>query len=357
MKRILFLVPYPLGEAPSQRFRFEQYLEKLEQNNYLFAIQSFLDNRDWRIFYSRGNLARKGFVLLKGFMKRFLILFRIFSYDYIFIHREVAPVGPPIFEWIIRWLGQKKIIYDFDDSIWLTDQKNEPRLVRLIKWRSKVKKICRWAHKVSCGNAYLCAYASQVNEHTILNPTTIDIQYLHNSSLYPKKATSQVIVGWTGTHSTLKYLLPLEEILGKILLENPHVKLNIIADYAPSLSIPYTFTPWTKETEIIDLCKFDIGLMPLPDDEWSKGKCGFKALQYMALEIPAVASPVGVNTKIIKNGVTGYLCETETDWREIIRLLIADKNLRTKIGNAGRRVVQEYYSVESNSSNFLSLFE
>ncbi|MDH5398960.1 MAG: glycosyltransferase family 4 protein, partial [Cyclobacteriaceae bacterium] len=117
------------------------------------------------------------------------------------------------------------------------------------------------------------------------------------------------------------------------------------------------FVPWNKETEVRDLMQIDVGLMPLTDDPWSRGKCGFKALQYMALGIPCLASPVGVNEQIIDHGVNGYLCGNENDWKKHIVSLLKDENLRKRLGQKGREKVIEDYSVDSNSSNFISLFD
>ena len=231
--------------------------------------------------------------------------------------------------------------------------------MKVAKWRNKVGSICKWSYKVSCGNEYLCNYATLFNRNAIYNPTTIDTENLHNRSLYTLPNHSDKIkIGWTGSHSTLKYLQELEPVLKRILNEYPLVEFVVIADKEPVLGdVPSVrFVPWNSDTEIIDLLQLDIGIMPLPDDEWAKGKCGFKALQYMALEFPAVASPVGVNTKIIANGLNGFLCQTLREWEDALKLLIADAELRGRMGANGRKTIVEYYSVMSNSENFLSLF-
>ena len=361
VKRILFLVPYPLHESPSQRFRFEQYLEVLRENGYSYTIQNFLNSDNWRVFFKRGGIVPKFVALILGSAKRVIVLFKSPMYGFVFIHREVAPVGPPIFEWALAKIFRKKIIYDFDDAIWLTDRKEESWVLALGKWRTKVGSISRWSYKVSCGNDYLCGYAASFKENIVYNPTTIDTESLHNPVLYQKVKSKgkKVRIGWTGSHSTLKYLKDIEHVLAKILSDYPNAEFVVIADKPPTLStsLPLKFIPWNSATEIQDLLSFDIGIMPLPNDEWAKGKCGFKVLQYMALEFPAVASLVGVNPKIIKDGVNGFLCDTPLAWEKALKKLIEDEDLRKKMGKQGRATVIENYSVVSNTSNFLSLFE
>jgi glycosyltransferase involved in cell wall biosynthesis len=349
--KILFLVPYPLGESPSQRFRFEQYFNALLMAGHSYVVRSFLSSNGWKIIYSKGNAGKKISTIVGGGFRRIWVLFSIAAYDMVFVHREAAPVGPPVFEWIIAKVFRKKIIYDFDDAIWLTDNTSETAFEKMIRWRSKVGSICKWSFKVSCGNEYLCDYARQFNDNVVLNPTTIDTHY-HKPQAKPDN--HQIVIGWTGSHSTLKYLDEVVPALQKI----PRVVFLIISNSTISLPVPSARNiAWKKETEITDLAQLDIGIMPLPDDEWSKGKCGFKALQYMAMEIPAVVSPVGVNTKIVTNGVDGFVCGTTAEWITALEKLVNDPALRKKLGAAGRKKVDRDYSVSSNTSNFLSLFD
>jgi glycosyltransferase involved in cell wall biosynthesis len=360
-KKILFLVPYPLHESPSQRFRFEQYFTLLQDHGYTYTVQSFLNSSDWHVFFRVGGIFIKLKALAFGFSKRVIVLFKSPMYDFVFIHREAAPLGPPIFEWILAKILQRKIVYDFDDAIWFTDRKNESALLKIGKWRSKVGNICAWSHKVSCGNDYLREYAALFNKNVIYNPTTIDTENLHNPALFKltNSDPNKIRIGWTGSHSTLKYLNEIEDVLKKILRENPHVEFLVIADRKPDLPLlpSIIFIPWNPITEIRNLLLFDIGVMPLPDDSWAKGKCGFKALQYMAMEIPAVASPVGVNSKIIDEGLNGFLCITSNDWEIALKKLIEDPKLRREMGLRGREKIIKNYSLRSNASTFLSLFE
>lgn len=356
--KILFLVPYPLHESPSQRFRFEQYFGLLIQNGFRFHVQSFLTASNWRLFFEPGKLISKSWALFSGFLKRIMMLFHLPAYDFVFIHRETAPIGPPVFEWIIAKVFRKRIIYDFDDAIWLTDRTNESRLFTTMKWRSKVSHICKWSFRVSCGNEYLCNYARQFNSNVVLNPTTIDTTRVHNPALFKKKEfLDRIVIGWTGSHSTLRYLKFLEPVLQSLERKYPNFTFLVIADKKPDLQLKnLVFRKWSEQTEIQDLANLDIGVMPLTDDEWAKGKCGFKALQYMAMQIPTVSSPVGVNTTIIDHQKTGWLASTPQEWLVALENLIGNRSLWEEIGAHGRAKVIQAYSVSSNASNFLALF-
>lgn len=356
--KILFLTPYPLKESPSQRFRFEQYFTSLQDQGHSYHVQSFLDAQNWRLFFHSTNLWAKIAALVKGFTKRVHILFYCASYDCIFIHREVTPLGPPIFEWLITRSHKRKVIYDFDDAIWMTDRSNESWMLRTIKWRSKVKSICRWSDKVSCGNDYLVSYARQFNNSVFYNPTTVDTDTSHNPELHAEQNSDFVTIGWTGSHSTLKYITQIERVLQRIEQQFPRMRFLVIADKPALLNLKsLQFIPWSLQTEISDLYKIDIGIMPLPDDEWSKGKCGFKAIQFMSLKIPVVTSPVGVNSTIVDHGMNGFLAASEDEWVNFLFQLINDKQQRIAFGQHGRKKIIEFYSVQSNKKNFVGLFE
>lgn len=354
--KILFLVPYPLGEAPSQRFRFEQYFPALSREDYTFSVISFYSSASFKKLYQQSQL-RTFLMVVVQWMYHVRVLAPAFRADWIFIHREVTPVGPPLYEWFLSQVLRKKIIYDFDDAIWHTDNVNESKWAARLRWRSKVSTLCKWSYKVSVGNDYLASFAQKFNNRVVINPTTVDTSNMHVPMRGEQRPT-ELVIGWTGSHSTLKYLELIEPVLMEIEQKYSHVRFLVIANQRPNLRLArLTFRPWQKATEVADLGKIDIGLMPLPDDEWSKGKCGFKALQYMALEIPCVASPVGVNTKIINHGMNGFLCAGAEEWKQVLSLLIEDADLRRRIGTEGRKRVVSEYSTQANTALFLSLFE
>ena len=291
-----------------------------------------------------------------GFARRLLLLFSVPTYDFVFVHREVAPIGPPVFEWFIAKVLGKKIIYDFDDAIWLANTSEANKMAAGVKWHNKVMYICRWAYKNSCGNTYLADYARQFNSVTVVNPTTIDTVHLHNQ-VRDQTAPGRLVIGWTGTHSTLKYLDQVVPVLAKLEAEGLDFEFRVISNQLPTLPLrSLMFLPWNKDTEIADLLGFHIGLMPLEDDLWAKGKCAFKALQYMALGIPALVSPVGMNTKVVQHGQNGFICATPADWETSLRQLLADAGLRQRLGQTARQTIEQRYSVRANTANFLALF-
>lgn len=352
---ILFLLPYPLRQAPSQRFRVELFLPVLDKAGYTWHIQTFLDENTWRNLYRGTGFFRKAWGVIKGYARRWkIILSGLSQYDYIFIHREAAPLGPPLFEWIISRVFRKKIIYDFDDAIWIPNTSRENRWAAWFKAFWKVKHICRWAHKVVGGNDYLCEYARQYNANVIRIPTCVDTVHQHN--VLKVQGSGKITIGWTGSHSTMKFLDPLLPVIRE--LEKEHdFNFLVISDKNPGYDLKsYRFLPWNESTEVTDLLQLHIGLMPLQEDPWCEGKCGFKLVQYLSLGIPALASPVGVNKSIVEHGISGYLCQTDTDWLKGLRNLLTDEPLRTSMGRAGRTRIEHDFSIASQTGPFLALF-
>ncbi len=357
-KSVLFLVPYPHDQAPSQRFRFEQYLPILTEKGYKYTIHSFYSQKTWTILHQEGHVFVKTLRIAAAFFTRFSQLFSLSKYDVVFIHREAAPIGPPIFEWIITKIARKKVIYDFDDAIWLPNYSEANSFFQKLKYYSKVNKIIKWSHTISTGNAYLADYSKKYNSNVVINPTTIDTENYHNPSLFSSvQKNHKTVIGWTGTLTTAKYLSFLTPILEKLSHEFDF-EFCVISNEKPAIQLKnLVYVQWKKETEIQDLMRFDIGVMPLTDDQWSKGKCGFKALQYMALGIPSIASPVGINMEIIDNGLNGFLCKTELDWYNALHYFLADSENRKKMHEEARKKIVTNYSVISNTRNFMHLFE
>jgi glycosyltransferase involved in cell wall biosynthesis len=351
-KKVLFIVPYPLHRAPSQRFRVELYLPFLERAGVHYKILPFLDDNTYTVLYSNSSWLKKGWGVFRGFLKRISALFLVGRYDYIFIHREASPLGPPFFEFIVANIFHKQIIYDFDDAVWIPDSKS--KLLNWFKAFWKIGFICKWASKVVGGNDFLCGYARRFNENVVMIPTCVDTENIHNS--IKDQDELPITIGWTGSHSTLRYLDPIVPVL-KAFAEKFDIGTVIICNKPPLFSFPgLRYIPWKEESEIDDLLSIHIGIMPLQDDLWNEGKCGFKLIQYLSLGIPAVASPVGVNTKIIEQGVNGFLCNTYQEWEQALSSLINDVQLRKTMGESGRRKVIAEYSIQAYEIEFIGLF-
>lgn len=353
--KVAFLCPYGFGVAPGQRFRVELFLNYIEE--YIDAkCFYFLSDSTTKILYKKGQIFRKGIGVCLGYFRRLLSLNEIRTYDYIFIFREAAPLGPPVFEYILSKILKKRIIYDFDDAIWLSNTTSENSLISFLKCHDKVSRICDYSYKVSCGNRFLKAYADEYCKETRYIPTIVDTVNSHKPPI-PKPTSKMPIVGWTGTHSTLKYLKPLERVLREI-EQDYQFEFVVIADKDPMFELSnYRFVKWTQESEIADLSQLDIGLMPLVDSDWCKGKCGFKAIQYMSLGIATIASNVGVSDTIIDDGENGFLCLTEDDWRKSLSILLGDNELRQNIGREARKKIVDKFSLRSLLPDYYELFD
>jgi len=353
-KKILFLGQLPENISPSQRFRIEAYKDVLTENGFQYYFQPFFSEKYLPFVYKKGAILQKVLGVLSGFLHRLIGVYRYRDVDYVFVQREATPIGPPVIEWIYSRALGKKLIYDFDDAIWLPNVSKSNRLAGYVKCFWKVKYICSWAHKVSAGNDFLATYASKYSKSVVYNPTCVDLEGRYTFAADQNQ--QKVVIGWTGSHTTLLCFEPLFPMLKK--LEQMHeYTLLVICDEKPATDIrSMEFIPWKKETEIENLSKIQIGLMPLNNDLWSEGKCGFKIIQYFALKIPAVASAIGVNKKIIVNGENGYICHNEDEWLSRLSELIKNQQKRIEMGEQGRKKVETEFSLKANSPVFLSLF-
>lgn len=353
-KKVLFLLPYPLNKAPSQRFRVEAYFTILTEHGIDYSVNTFLDDAAWTVLYKKGSYVQKALAVIKGFCKRLIYILSVApKSDFVFVHREASPLGPPIFEFIITKILGKRMIYDFDDAIWIPKTTKENKIVNWVKAFWKIKTICKWSYKVAGGNDFLCGHARNYAEKVILLPTSVDVLNKHNT--LKNQETEKVVVGWTGSHSTMIYLDEVVPVLKKM-VERLGIEVVIISNKQPRFLIPnLQYITWKEESEIEDLSMLNIGVMPLTNDLWSEGKCGFKLIQYMALGIPAVASPVGVNKEIIDEE-NGFLCTSENEWYHALEKLVNDVELRKKMGAKGREKIVKSYSVQANADTFLALF-
>ncbi len=353
MPKILFLTLHRKDRSPGQRFRHEQYLAYLEENGYEIVYSNMLNASQDKIFYGNGNALRKMLIGLSSIWTRLKDVFRANEFDYIFIYRDAFFFGT-FFEWMFK-KTKAKLIFDFDDSIWLQDENPNQSLFQKLKNPTKTGKIISYCDLTLAGNEYLAEYASYHTKNIQIIPTTIDLQEYKRIEM---KKDDRVCIGWSGSFSTIKHfesaLQPLNKIKEKY---GNKVYFKVIGDANyKNDNLHIQGLGWKSETEVVDLCEMDIGIMPLPDDDWSKGKCGLKGLQYMALEIPTIMSPVGVNSDIINDGENGFLASDTDEWIEKLSMLIDDADLRKRVGKAGKKTVKKNYSVEANKEKWLKAF-
>lgn len=352
--KILVVSDFPYDRAPGPRFRYEQYLDMLRADGFQVDLASFYDEAAWAILYQPGQLVRKIWAVVRGFGRRLKHALAVWKYDFVFLYLEAAPIGPPLFEALLFAL-KRRVIYDFDDAIFVRKKSQVNRLATWLKWPSKVPYIARHSYKISVSNQYLADWARQHNRNVVLLPTSFDPTY-HRAQ--PKKHQGRVVIGWTGTHTTMRYLEIVRPVLRR--LQNDFdFDFRVICNADPNFSElrNYQFVPWKKATEIEDLNEIDIGLMPVPDGVWEQGKIGFKSIQYSAMEIVAVISDVGSAHEIVQHGVTGFVVSnTEEAWTSTLAGLLSKPESLLAYGKAAREFILQRYSVPVLQQSYRELF-
>jgi glycosyltransferase involved in cell wall biosynthesis len=353
--KMLFVVPYPEHQAPSQRLKFEQYYQHFREAGITVEHRSFMSPAFWKIVYRKGHYVQKIFHTLAGYTRRFLDLLRLRRYDVVYVHLWVTPLGPPFFEWLYRKRA-RAMVYDIDDLVYLSEAKSRAnRLIAALKGRKKPIYLMKVSDHVITCTPYLDSFVRK------LNPRTTDISSTINTDLYRPRSDYQLkngelVLGWSGSHSTSRYLHLLEPVLRRLQQEGIRFRLLVMGDPAFRMEgIPVEALPWKEDYEVEVIQRFDIGLYPLPDEQWVYGKSGLKALQYMAAGVPTIATAIGANFRIIEDGISGYLVKTEDEWYTRILALARDPSLRERIGRCATSVIEENYSVRSNQRKYFSI--
>lgn len=356
MPKVLILVAHRPQRSPSQRYRFEQYLPFLKTHGYDFTWSYLLNENDDKVFYSSGHFIKKVMIMLKGILIRMKDVKRFNDFDLIFIQREATFFGTSYFEKKAKASG-KKVIFDFDDAIWIEDTSPGNQKWRWLKNTKKFETNVACANVVIAGNAYLANKAKEFNKNVVIIPTTVDTSYHIPKPQLRNKET--VTIGWSGSISTIKHFESVVPVLIKLKKKfNDRILFKVLGDeFYMNDQLGIKGIPWSVQTEVDELNSFDIGLMPLPNDAWANGKCGLKALTYMACGVPVVTNPVGVNNEIVQHGSNGYLVNSAEEWLNVLEELINNKLLREQIGNEGLKTINKFYSVEANKEKYLNAFK
>lgn len=352
---VLFIVPYP-SEGASNRLRVEQYIPYLEKEGIRYHIRPFISRRFYKILFIKGHPLAKAFYFSIALLNRFFDILRALSYDIIFIHREALPIGSILIERIFSKL-KKKIIFDFDDAIFLPSTSRSNNYIERFKNPGKVSKIIALSNSVIVGNRYLEEYARKFSKNVVIIPTPIDTE---KYAAEPKKVTSaEVTIGWIGSFTTRVYLEDIRDVLKSLKEKYNNLKLKFVGNWA-DLEKPIEgaeYKEWSLKEELADMRSFDMGIMPMPDDMWTKGKCAFKIILYMACGIPVVSSPVGMNREIINEGENGFFANSKKEWTDRLSALIENRPLRMKIGEAGVSTVRKNYSVAHTAPKFIEVLK
>ncbi len=342
MLRVLALVPYPTGRVPGQRYRIEQWAPHLRRLGVDVTLAPGLSPAAYERLQRPGGLAAKAAGLLAAHARRRRELRKLGGFDVAYVYRETVPGRS---DWCERQLAARlPFVLDFDDAIYLPAVSPANAAFAWLKDPDKAARLCRMARRVMVGNDTLAAWAASRSTAVDVVPSTIDTDVYVPAPRDTAGAGRLPVIGWTGSATTVPYLEALGPVLERVRQQRAF-ELRVIGGQprlAPALAA--RVVPWRAETEVADLQSLDIGLMPLSDDAWSRGKCGMKALQYMALAVPPVVSPVGVNATIVRHGENGLHGTTEDQWVAALVRLLDDPPLRARLGAEARRTVEARYS-------------
>jgi glycosyltransferase involved in cell wall biosynthesis len=344
--RVLALLPYPLRRAPGQRYRIEQWAPALAAEGVAVAFRPFLAPWGMDVLYQRGRTLTKTLAVLAGCLRRLRDATAVPSHDIVYVYREAMLLGPSWLEAACAW--RRPLVFDFDDAIYLRDASAANPWARRLRPESKTASLCRLATHVTVGNEQLARYARPLARRVTVVPSTVDtMEY----QVLARPQNPKPLLGWTGSSTTVRYLASLHPAL-LALRGLVDYRLRIIGATPDLPGIDVEHVPWRPETEADDLRAVDVGLMPLPDDDWSRGKSGMKALQYMALGIAPVVSPVGVNADIVEDGRNGLHASSQEDWITAMARLLRDAELRCRLGVEARRTVEAKYSARVQAPRF-----
>jgi glycosyltransferase involved in cell wall biosynthesis len=341
------LVPYPPGSAPSQRFRLEQWAPHLARDGIQVTFLPFVDARLMARLHRPGDALWKAGLTFAALLRRAVEATRAATFDAVVVHRAACLVGPAILERVVA--AWRPLVFDFDDAIWLLDALPANQSVAWLKWPQKTETLCALADQVTAGNAHLAAWARRHTPHVAVVPSSVD-----TARYRPRKraANREVVVGWMGSATSQRHLEAAAPVLADV-VTRPGVVLRVVSPTPPALpGIPFEWQRWSAEGEIAALAGFDIGIVPMPDDAWNRGKCATTALQYMGMGIATVASPVGANRQVIAHGDDGLLAATPAEWRACLDALVADPALRARLGGAARQTVEARYAMTTAAAAF-----
>jgi len=354
MKKILILCPFPEGVAAAQRLKYEQYLNNWRENGFEVTVSSFMNQEMWDVVYTKGNTLKKIYGILLGYKRRVYDLFRISNFDIVYVLMWVTPLGTSLFERLTRTFS-KKLIFDIEDNVFMEKANDINPLAKILKSSDKTLFLIKKADHVITSSPFLNDYSIKLNEKKACTYVSSSVDTDRFIPVNRYNNDKKVVIGWTGTFSSKVYLDLLKNTFIE-LAKRCDFKLIVIGNFDYELpGIDLEVIKWTSKNEAYDLQKIDIGIYPLPQDEWVFGKSGLKAIQYMAFGLPTVATNIGTTPLIINHHQNGWLVKSDEEWLEALVTLIKNPDLRKKLGEGARDTILKNYSKNVIGFNYLRI--
>ncbi|MGC2237483.1 MAG: glycosyltransferase family 4 protein [Pyrinomonadaceae bacterium] len=356
---VLGLSSYPI-EAAATRCRMVQFVEPLAERKIDLTVSPFLDSRKFADFYTPGKFFRKAFGIGQPVFRRLAESFRVRKFDLLFVQREAMFFGPAFFENLYRKIGNLPLVLDLDDATYVGyESPTYGKLGSFLKFFGKTDNLIRQASVVTCGNRFIAEYVREKGTEAVIIPTVVDTEIFR-----PSEKTNKIpVIGWIGTHSTFPFVESIFPVLQRLAQKHEFV-LKIVGAGREKVEIDGVKIEnpnWNLEREVSDFRSLDIGLYPVKtsgsaSSEWLLGKSGFKAIQYMAVGVPFVMSPVGVCAEIGEPDETHFAAESDEQWYKSLDKLLSDAKLREQMGASGRRHSLARYTVPAQADILAETF-
>ncbi len=357
--RVLAVSSYP-KEAAATRFRVEQFIGPLRERGIELELSPFLSAEQFSAMYKPGGAVRKAAGIARSLFRRAAEAGKLRDYDLLFVQREAMFFGPEIFERLFQMAGRVPMVLDLDDATYVPyASPTYGKLGSALKFFGKTDRLIRRSAAVTCGNRFIAEYVSKLGTRAEVVPTVVDTEIFR-----PVEKDNKIpVVGWVGTHSTFPSLEFLFPVLERLAHRHEFI-LRVVGSARDAIEIPGVRSEvlkWSLEREVEDFCTLDVGLYPIvvsrsANEEWLRGKSGFKAIQYLAAGVPFVMSPVGICAEIGRPGETQFNAESAEDWYNSLDKLLGDAELRQKMGKSGREHSLANYTVEKQADMLADVF-